>query len=460
MQMFDERDEVLVIGVGRSGLAVAQTLRDRNIRVSAYDDRPGAELAPEIARLAGLGVVLVNAEELARAGRRFSAAVISPGVPPSNPAVIGLRSDGVPIYSEIEVAYRMSAAPMIAVTGTKGKSTTTALIAHILRTAGASVRMGGNIGNPLIREAVATTPKDWLVAEISSFQLEGVDRFAPRVSVLLNLSADHLDRYESLEEYANAKFRIFANQGPGDSLVVNADDPYCRRLGDSRDIRADVVWFSERGDPIALVGMIDGAIALRGTDPEDLATLARPGDLRLRGAHNMANAMAASVAAMRAGAPVGAVRAGLRSFEPLAHRLSTVASFDGVEWIDDSKATNPEAVVRALDAFTAPIVLIAGGRSKATDFAPLGAAAMRRCKAVALIGEAAEEIGSHLGGVPVHRAFDLGDAVEYAASVAVAGDVVLLSPGCASFDMFANAEERGDIFAHLAHDRSRGARST
>lgn len=457
--MFDERDDVLVIGVGRSGLAVAQTLRERDIRVSAYDDRPSEQLDSEIERLAGYGVRLVDAQEVALAGRRFTAAVISPGVPPSNPAVMGLRSDGVPVYSEIEVAYRMSAAPMIAVTGTKGKSTTTALIAHILRTAGAGVRMGGNIGNPLIREAISATAQDWLVAEVSSFQLECVDRFAPRVSVLLNLSADHLDRYESVEEYANAKFRIFANQGPGDSLVANADDPHCRRLGDSAEIRADVFWFSELGDPVALVGLIDGAIVLRGTDPENSVVLARPGDLRLRGAHNSANAMAASVAAMRAGAPVGAVRAALRSFEPLAHRLSTVILADGVEWIDDSKATNPEAVARALDAFSAPIVLIAGGRSKSTDFAPLGAAAVRKCKAVALIGEAAEEIGSHLSGVPVHRAPDLGDAVEYAASVAVAGDVVLLSPGCASFDMFANAEERGDIFARLARERSRGARS-
>ena len=454
--MFREKDSVLVIGVGRSGLATAEVLRARGVAVVAYDDQSPARLEKERAQLAQLGVPLISREELEGAARAASAAVLSPGVPLTNPAVLQVQRLNLPVYSEIEVAYRMSAAPLVAVTGSKGKSTTTALIGHLLRQSGMSVRVGGNIGNPLIRETASAKAGEWVVAEVSSFQLESIREFAPRVSVLLNITADHLDRYPSMEEYAEAKYRIFANQRSSDAFVGNADDPYCARLRDgARAIPCKSYWFSAAGAEGASVVAEAGAIVRR-TSTGRRTILAKPGDLKLRGAHNLANALAASLASLLAGARVEAVRSGLRTFEPLAHRLATVASVDGVEWVDDSKATNPDAVVKALDSFDAPIVLIAGGKAKNTDFAGLALAITRRAKAVVLIGESAREIGAHLNGMPVHYAASMEEAVDIARGAASAGDVVLLSPGCASFDMFDSAEHRGDVFAELAKRRAHG----
>jgi UDP-N-acetylmuramoylalanine--D-glutamate ligase len=454
--MFEAKDSVLVIGVGRSGMATAQVLRDRGIAVAAYDDKPSAQLTREREALARMGVALLGPDELERAARAATAAVLSPGVPLTNPAVLRIQRLNVPVYSEIEVAYRLSAAPIIAVTGSKGKSTTTALIGHILRGAGFGVRVGGNIGDPLIRETAAAKQGDWVVAEVSSFQLDAIRQFAPRISVLLNVTADHLDRYPSMEEYAEAKYRVFANQKEGDSFIGNADDEYCSRLGEGgRAIPCAAHWFSAAGADRASVVFEAGAIVRR--EPGAAPTmLARPGDLKLVGAHNVANAMAASLAALLAGAGVDAVRAGLRSFEPLAHRLAVVIESGGVRWVDDSKATNPDAVVKALESFDGPVVLIAGGKGKNTDFAALGIAMSRRTKAVVLIGDTAREIGAHVAGVPVTYATTMESAVDAAAGAASSGDVVLLSPGCASFDMFDSAEHRGEVFAALAVRRAQG----
>jgi UDP-N-acetylmuramoylalanine--D-glutamate ligase len=456
--MFEAKDSVLIIGVGRSGMATAEVLRARGVAVVAYDDKEPAELEAARGRLAQIGVPLIGRGELEEAARTATAAVLSPGVPLTNPAVLQVQRLDVPVYAEIEVAYRLSAAPIIAVTGSKGKSTTTALIGHILRRAGFGVHVGGNIGDPLIRETVAAKPGEWVVAEVSSFQLEAIREFAPRISVLLNVTADHLDRYPSMEEYAEAKYRIFANQGPGDSFVGNADDPWCAILrAGPRSVPCETHWFSSAGADFAEVVLEDGAIVRRGAGGRRRAVLSKPGDLRLRGAHNAANAMAAALAATLAGVGVEAVRSGLRSFEPLAHRLAPVVDAGGIRWIDDSKATNPDAVVKALASFDEPVVLIAGGKGKNTDFAALGEAASARARAVVLIGDAAEAIGAHLAGVPVTYAPTMEAAVAAAARAAQPGDVVLLSPGCASFDMFESAEQRGDIFAQLARDSAAGA---
>lgn len=455
--MFSEGDSVLVIGVGRSGLATAEVLRGRGVAVVAYDDKDSSDLASERDQLAKLGVPLIDRDQLDAAVTAATAAVLSPGVPLTNPAVLKIARLGLPVYSEIEVAYRLCAAPIIAVTGSKGKSTTTALIGHLLRQSGMSVRVGGNIGNPLIRETAAAQSDEWVVAEVSSFQLEAIREFAPHISVLLNVTADHLDRYPSMEEYAEAKFRIFANQRAEDAFVGNADDEYCARLrAGARPIPARAHWFSASGREGASVVLEDGAIVRRHPGGKRRTVLAKPGDLKLRGAHNLANALAASLAALLAGAKVEAVRAGLGSFEPLPHRLATVVSEGGIEWVDDSKATNPDAVVKALQSFTRPIVLIAGGKAKNTDFAGLGAVAAERAKAVVLIGEAAQVMGAAMGGVPVRYASTMADAVDIAAQTASRGDVVLLSPGCASFDMFESAEQRGEIFADLARRRADG----
>jgi UDP-N-acetylmuramoylalanine--D-glutamate ligase len=455
--MFNDTDSVLVIGVGRSGLATAEVLRSRGVAVVAYDDKDRSQVKKEIDALARFGVPLIGKGELESAARAATAAVLSPGVPLTSLAVLQVQRMGVPVYAEIEVAYKLCAAPIVAITGSKGKSTTTALVGHILRQSGFGVRVGGNIGNPLIRETVQAREDEWVVAEVSSFQLEGIREFAPRVSVLLNVTEDHLDRYHSMEEYAEAKYRIFANQRAGDAFVGNADDEYCTRLREgARTIPSRQYWFSASGDSSASIVVENGSIVRRAREKDKRIVLAGTADLRLRGAHNVENAMAASLAALLVGATVDAVRNGLRTFEPMPHRLATVASADGIDWVDDSKATNPDAAVKALESFDAPIVLIAGGKGKNTDFTGLGATASQRAKAVVLIGESASAIGAHISGVPVTYAHSMREAVDAAAQAAVRGDVVLLSPGCASFDMFESAEHRGDVFSALARKRANG----
>jgi UDP-N-acetylmuramoylalanine--D-glutamate ligase len=307
-----------------------------------------------------------------------------------------------------------------------------------------------------VRETAEADKDEWIVAEVSSFQLEGIRSFAPRISVLLNISPDHLDRYHSMEEYAEAKYRIFANQKPDDVFVGNADDEYCAALrsGAGRTVPCRALWYgldpSDRGLTMTLEGE---ALVVRDNRRE--APVIDVSDLRIRGRHNIANAMAASIAALSAGAKLDAIRKGLRSFEPLPHRLTVVHEGDGVTWIDDSKATNPASATAALEALDEPIILIAGGKSKKTDFTSFAAAASKRAKRVILIGETARQIGELIEGPPVVYARDLEAAVDSAAAGATSGDVVLLSPACASFDMFESAEQRGDHFAQLARARAK-----
>lgn len=455
---FEDGDRALVIGVGRSGMATAAVLRDRGLRVTAYDDKPPEQLEPQRADLAKLHVELVGEDGLAGAIDGASVAIVSPGVPPNNPAVLAIQRAGIPVISEIEAAYRIAKAPIIAITGSKGKSTTTALTGHLLRSAGVRARVGGNIGNPLIREAAAASADEWLVAEVSSFQLECISTFHPPISVLLNISPDHLDRYPSIEEYREAKFRIFANQTADDIFIGNADDAAVVGLVDGAVKRLRPVhrWFSLTGDARADLTIRDSWIiekpALKSAGPQGAP---RPiialRDLKIQGGHNAANAMAAYLAASAAlnakgiEAPAALVE-GLRSFEPLAHRLQIVARRGGVTFVDDSKASNPDAVAKALEAFEAPIILIAGGRSKRTDFGAIARPAQERCKRVILIGESARELGALIERIPTEYAASMDEAVNAAALAASPGDVVLLSPGCASFDMFESAEQRGERF--------------
>lgn len=448
--MYDKHDSVIVIGIGRSGLATAQVLRKRGVAVVAYDDKPQA-LAGARQALKKIGVPLIGAVELEAAAKTAKKAIISPGVPQTNRAVRLLQDAGVVVISEIELASELATSPIIAVTGSKGKSTTTALIGHILTTAGIQNRVGGNIGNPLILETVAAPADAWVVAEVSSFQLEGIVTFAPRVSVLLNISPDHLDRYPSMEEYAEAKYRIFANQTKKDFFVGNADDPFCAALrsGAGRGIPPKALWFgmepTDRGLAMTLLG---DAIVLREKRRE--LPIAHAQDLRIRGRHNVANAMAAALASLCAGADLEAVRSGLLTFDPLPHRLTIVHRARGVTWIDDSKATNPASAAAALDAIDGSVILIAGGKGKKTDFSHFADVASKKAKRVILIGESAQEIGDLISGPAVCYARDLETAVADAMAAARPGDVVLLSPACASFDMFESAEQRGEKFTALA----------
>ncbi|MEO6836688.1 MAG: UDP-N-acetylmuramoyl-L-alanine--D-glutamate ligase [Candidatus Tumulicola sp.] len=452
MFAFDRRETVLVIGLGRSGLASVEVLRQRGVTVFATDEKAAGELAGPIAVAESFGARFVAPESIGGVAGRISSAILSPGVPPTSPVVLSVARANVPVIGEIELAYRLCKAPIIAVTGTKGKSTTTALIGHLLRACGSNVRVGGNIGNPLVKEVAGAGAKDWVVAEVSSFQLETIRAFKPRVAVLLNIAPDHLDRYHSMGEYAEAKYRIFANQAMSDFFVGNLDDARVaelhRRNGDTR-ARARQLWFTTGArEDRATMFLQDGTLTYRPIfgDPRPVSIVPRD-EIPLRGEHNVRNAMAALLAALAIGCAPEKLRAAVATFRPMPHRLETVAEIDGVLFVDDSKSTNPDSTIAALLSYERPIVLIAGGRAKGTAFGELGAVIARRAKALVGIGESAEEIVRRSEGVPAVRATSMEDAVRRARDFSAGGDVVLLSPGCASFDMFTSAEDRGERFA-------------
>lgn len=448
---FTQGESILVIGLGRSGVASTQVLRDRGVTVYATDEKPSEELTEAIVQIDGLGAHFVAPDELPPMLGALTGAVLSPGVPLNGALVRRVQDANVPVFSEIEVAYRLCKAPIVAVTGTKGKSTTTSLIGHVFRATGKTVHVGGNIGNPLIREVLDAKPQDWVIAEVSSFQLESIRSFRPRISVILNISADHLDRYYSMDEYAEAKYRIFANQNEQDYFVGNLDDERLRQLhwhtGETR-IHARQLWFTleEHHEHASMYLRGDSIVytPVHG-DPRPIEVL-RTNEIPLAGRHNVQNVMAALLAALAADLDPQALRDAVKSFSAMAHRLQPIGEVDGVLFVDDSKATNPGSVIAALEAYDRPIVLIAGGKSKNTDFTELGNAIEARAKALVVIGEAADEIAAHVHRKPVAHAHSMEDAVRRARSLATTGDVVLLSPACASFDMFRSAEDRGEKF--------------
>jgi UDP-N-acetylmuramoylalanine--D-glutamate ligase len=442
---FDRDERVLVIGVGRSGRATIEILTSRVGAIVATDEDPNVDAQ-------SLGVEFVAPADLDAAFPQITAAVLSPGIPLNGALVRRVQSAGIPVYSEVEVAYRLCRAPIVAVTGTKGKTTTTTLIGEIFRRAGKTVLVGGNIGNALIREAANAKPTDWVIAEVSSFQLESIRSFKPRISLIVNISPDHLDRYFSMDEYAEAKFRIFANQGPGDTFVGNLDDERIGALAQGEDanrIKARALWFASEPHRNTTLYIRNGEVIVYAPptgDPRPVEIM-RVDEIPLRGRHNVENVMGAILVALAAGLDREAIADAVRGFAPLHHRLEPVTVRAGVEYVDDSKATNPGSVIAAMRAFSQPIVLIAGGKAKGTDFAELGRAISSRAKAVVLIGEAAADIARHVKRAKIHRAASMDEAVTTAAAIAADGDVVLLSPGCASFDMFASAEDRGQKFA-------------
>lgn len=448
---FGAGETILVIGLGRSGLASIEVLRELGVTLYATDEKPRAELREAVATAESFGASFIEAADVGGIVDRLKCAVLSPGVPPTSRIARWMNQANVPVLGEIELAYRLCKAPIVAVTGTKGKSTTTALIGHLLRACGMSVRVGGNIGNPLIKEVRGVGEDAWVVAEVSSFQLETIRAFKPRVAVLLNVSPDHLDRYHSMEEYAEAKYRICANQSLTDWFVGNLDDPKVRvlhwRHGDTR-AQARQLWFSLRGSEEATMYLRDGVLiyAPISGDPRPLPIMPCS-EIPLPGEHNRQNVMAALLAALAIGCPPAPLRAAIATFAPMPHRLQLVTEIDGVRYVDDSKATNPAAVIAALRSYQQPIVLIAGGRSKGSDLAAMGAEIAGRVKAVVGIGETAREILAAARGVTGAEAFSMEEAVQRARRFAQPGDIVLLSPGCASFDMFASADDRGDQFA-------------
>lgn len=447
---FGAGQTTLVIGLGRSGLASIEVLSSLGLTLYATDEKPADQLAEAIATAESFGAQFVSPADVPQGLPALNFAVLSPGVPPTSPVVRRMNALDVPVIGEIELAFRLCRAPIIAVTGTKGKSTTTALIGHLLRACGLPVRVGGNIGNPLIKEVRDLDEEAWVVAEVSSFQLETIRAFKPRVAVLLNVMPDHLDRYHSMEEYAEAKYRIGANQSLLDWFVGNFDDPRVHALGwrhGETRVQARQLWFSLNAAD-ATIYLRDGVLTYAPItgDPRPVP-LVRRDEIPLPGDHNVQNVMAALLAALAIGCPTEPLREALRTFQTMPHRLQTVAEIDGVRYVDDSKSTTPGSLAAALRTFDRPIILIAGGRLKGSSFDDVAAEIRNRTKAVVAIGEAADEIRRAAAPVPAVPAYSMDEAVHRARALAQSGDAVLLSPGCASFDMFESAEDRGEQFA-------------
>lgn len=437
---------VHVIGLGPygTGREVARVLASRGASVTASDAKPAAELSSEIEALEGTDVVIETGADAYRGIEEADLAVPSPGVPLDIPPLLRAAEHGVDVVSEVEVAWWIARCPIIAVTGTKGKSTTTALIGEILRDEGKTVLVGGNIGRPLIGVADRAPAHALLVTEVSSFQLEATRDFRPKVAVLLNVSPDHLDRHRTMADYRSAKAKLLANQHSDDVAVVNRDDPQAWGLAGLA--RAEVRPFSLSQPSPEGADLAEGWLRVRGRP------VSRETQVRLRGKHNLSNALAALAAAEASGASLELAGQTLEQFEGLEHRLEVAGMVGGVIFVNDSQATTPEAAAAALEAFGEHVVLIAGGRPKVHDFDALGKAAAKRGADLVVIGEAADAIAAAAreARVPsIQPATNLADAVRRAAERARPGDVVLLSPACASFDMFESMAERGRAFKSL-----------
>jgi UDP-N-acetylmuramoylalanine--D-glutamate ligase len=406
-----------------------------------------AALGPGVAELRALGI------ELALGGHRaedFTAAdlvVLSPGVPHTLAPLQAARGRGVPVIGEVELAARFIREPIVAVSGTNGKTTVTELLGRMLEASGRRVFVGGNIGRPLIGYVDGGQAADIVVAEISSFQLDTIATFRPAVGVLLNITDDHLDRYPDFAAYARSKMRLFENQTAQDTAVLNGADPVLR--AQAAGIRSRRLFYNTAEDSENCAAVTGTALALR--LPGRAAARLDLAPFRLRGPHNVENACAAALAALAAGASPPGIQQALATFAPRPHRIESVGIANGVEYVNDSKATNVDAVLRALDCFATPVVLIMGGLDKGGNFRLLAAAVRRRVKALVLVGKASDTIRAALGGLaPTVQAQDMAAAVGAAAGLAARGDVVLLSPGCASFDMYPNYQARGEDFRQAA----------
>jgi UDP-N-acetylmuramoylalanine--D-glutamate ligase len=441
--------KVLVIGAGRSGVAAARFLAARGAVVALNDRKPLIEWSNEALALKSEGVVgLLAGEVPSWLLDQIELVVLSPGVPTTSIPVRYLERAGAEVIGEVELAWRFMRGRVVGITGTNGKTTTTTLVGELLKNAGIPVQVGGNIGTPLISLAEQSRDDGWTVAELSSYQLETIREFRPTVAVVLNLMPDHMDRYESLTDYGAAKHRIFMNQMEGDLAVLNADDPVVASWAEG--LRAHVTLFSVERE-------LEEGLFLRG-GREFVARTERGGErvsmsrdeMQLKGLHNAQNVLAALAAGLACGATPDSMRETVRRFAPVEHRLERVAEVEGVTFYNDSKATNVDAALKALEALAdepGKIVIILGGRGKNAPYAPLAPLLREKGRALVLIGEDADRIESELKGIaPIIRAEDLPDAVRRAHAAARPGDIVLLAPACASWDMFQSYEHRGRVF--------------
>jgi UDP-N-acetylmuramoylalanine--D-glutamate ligase len=427
-------------------------LRRRGAQVTVSDVRSAEALAKDIPALLDEGIMVETGGHGLLTFRRQDLIVVSPGVPLNTPELAQVRSFGLPVIGELELAARFLKGRMLAITGSNGKTTTTALLGEILKEAGLPTLVGGNIGLPVVGLIDESTDETWSVLEVSSFQLESTEQFHPHIAVILNITPDHLDRHGSFENYARAKERIFAAQDEHDCVVLNADNA---RVAEAASRSTAVVYWFSIGHPVEQGAWVeDGFVVYRPARDAAIEKVMPLSGIPLKGEHNVENVLAAVVAARLAGAPADAIRRAIEGFQPVEHRLEFVTTVNGVEFYNDSKATNVDATAKAIAAFQSGIHLILGGKDKGSDYTQLAQLLRARVRAVYTIGSAAAKIESQLRGVvSIHSCQTLDNAVSAAASAARPGEVVLLAPACSSFDQFESYEHRGRVFKELVGER-------
>jgi UDP-N-acetylmuramoylalanine--D-glutamate ligase len=440
------KKRVLVVGLGRSGVASALFLKSRGARVTVSDAKSEDQLPDEIPALLDQGIAVETGGHGERTFQNQDLIVVSPGVPVDSQALNQARALGAPVIGEIELACEFLPGRIVAITGSNGKTTTTTLIGEILAKSGVKTLVGGNIGTPAISLVPEATAETAVVLEVSSFQLETIRSFHPAITVVLNVTPDHLDRHRTFAAYVNAKARIFENQTSDDFAVLNADDPTCVEM--AARTRAQVFWFSRKNLVEKGAFVKDAQLTFRRDNSDfDIMPVA---EVLLKGAHNVENVLASICAAALMGCDPVRIRDAVRQFKAVEHRLEFVATAQGVDYYNDSKATNVDATIKALESFPANVHLILGGKDKGSDYTLLNELLRERVKCVYTIGAAAEKIESQIRGPKqVVSSGTIESAVRQASDSAVPGDIVLLAPACASFDQFQNYEHRGRVFKEL-----------
>jgi len=437
---------VLVVGLGKSGVASALFLKSHGARVTVSDSKTEDLLREEIPALLDHGIVVETGGHGERTFREQDLIVVSPGVPVDAPPLVQARALGEPVIGEIELAAQFLPGPLVAITGSNGKTTTTTLAGEIIAAGGFQTLVGGNIGTPAILLVERATPKSVTVLEVSSFQLETIQTFRPKIAVVLNVTPDHLDRHRTFAAYVDAKARIFENQQADDFAVLNADDLTCLEL--AARTRSKVFWFSRKKEVQHGADVRGGKLFFR--DADGRREIMQVSEIPLKGNHNIENVLAAICVGALMGCEPQRIRQAICDFKAVEHRLEYVATVRGVEYYNDSKATNVDATIKALESFPASIHIILGGKDKGSDYTVLNDLLRKRVKRVYTIGAAAEKIESHIKGtVEVVHAETLENAIKQAATNAQSGDVVLLAPACASFDQFKSYEHRGRVFKEV-----------
>jgi UDP-N-acetylmuramoylalanine--D-glutamate ligase len=444
--------KVLVVGLGKSGFAAALFLRRRGAQVTVSDVRSAEVLAKDIPALIEEGIAVEAGGHGLLTFRRQDLIVVSPGVPLDTPELVQVQKFGLPIIGEVELAAHYLRGKALAITGSNGKTTTTTLCGEILKTGKLPTQVGGNIGVPVISLVEDSRDDGWSVLEVSSFQLETTYEFHPQIAVILNITPDHLDRHGTFENYQAAKERIFARQTAEDALVLNADDEATKSA--AARAKSRIFWFSQAKVVRQGAFIQDGVICFRPTEQGGAEPILRVAEIPLKGTHNVENVLAAVCAARLAGVDAESIRTAIVNFRAVEHRLEFVATLNGVDYYNDSKATNVDASMKAIAAFPGGIHLILGGKDKNSDYRQMRALMQERVKTVYTIGAAAEKIHTHIeGAVPVVSAGTLEEAIARAAAAAQPGEIVLLAPACSSFDQFENYEHRGRVFKEVVMAR-------